>query len=84
MITVDVPADSGIKTIAELHKKFSEAVMKKDELLLNFSSVEKVDLSVIQLVYASMKQAKKNGTVLKFRGLSPELKKQFKLCGMIK
>jgi hypothetical protein len=51
MITLD--SDIGIKKIQVLYDSIRNEFKKSDEVIIDFSNVDRVDLSVIQLVIAA-------------------------------
>jgi anti-anti-sigma factor len=80
-MTVIFDNSAGIRTAAALQKKLIEG-MKKGDLTCDLTSVERIDCSIAQLLIAAMKEAKKNGTKVRIRGVSQKVKDQFELCGL--
>lgn len=85
MKTLVIDEDIGIKKINSFKELLVETMKKNNEILLNFHKVRRLDLSVIQVIIAAMKEAKIKNKKLKLKGLvSVEIKKQFSICGLIK
>lgn len=80
-MTIVFDKSSGIRTAAVLQKKMIEG-MKEGDLTCDLSTVERIDCSIAQLLIAAMREAKKNGTKVKIKGVSREVKDQFELCGL--
>ncbi len=80
MITLD--RDIGVKTIQELHAAVLDEFKKNDEILIDFSKVERVDLSVVQLIIAAGREAKNTGKTLKLKSLQRSVKFQMQMCAL--
>jgi anti-anti-sigma factor len=80
-MTVVFDTSAGIKTASVLHKQLIEG-MKKGDLTCDLSSVDRIDCSIAQLLIAAMREARKNGTRVRIKGVSKNVKDQFELCGL--
>ena len=78
-----VDSNVGIKNI----KKFQASLMEEleteeKEIVLDFSDVKRVDLSVVQLIISAGRTARKSGKNIKLKYVSDEVKLQMHLCGL--
>jgi anti-anti-sigma regulatory factor len=73
-----------VEKAAALRSEISAALRKGDSVSLDFSSVEDMDLSCLQVLYASLVAAKASGKRLRFAGLlSDRLAERLKACGFL-
>jgi anti-anti-sigma factor len=80
-MTVVFDSSVGIRSVAVLRKQLLEG-MEKGDLTCDLSSVERIDCSIAQLLIAAMREARKNGTKVRIKGVSQKVKDQFELCGL--
>lgn len=80
MIRLD--SDIGVKTIKSIHAAVMDELDRNDELLIDFSDVERIDCSVAQLVIALGRAAKMTGKTVKLKGVQRSVKYQMQLCGI--
>jgi anti-anti-sigma regulatory factor len=81
---VHVPEDVSVKKVKEFYLGLREAMKGGDELVLDFSAVNRVDLAVMQVLLAMSRECRKEKIILKIKAASEELKNQMRICGMIK
>lgn len=72
----------GVKKVKELHAAILDEFEKNDEVLIDFTDVERVDLSVVQLVMASGRVAKSTGKTVKLKSVPRFIKYQMQICGI--
>jgi anti-anti-sigma regulatory factor len=75
---------AGIRNAKKIQSELLEIMDRNEDLSVNFSAVRKIDLSVAQLMIAAQKESKKRNLSFHLTGLSPEVKRQFTLCGVLK
>lgn len=80
MIKLD--SDIGVKKIKELHAAILDELNSNDEVLMDFSGVERVDCSVAQLIMASGRAAKAAGKTIKLKSVPRFVKYQMQICGI--
>lgn len=80
MITLD--SDIGIKKIQVLYDSIRDEFKKSDEVIIDFSNVDRADLSVIQLVIAAGREAKSTGKTLKLKSMQRSIKYQMQICAL--
>jgi anti-anti-sigma regulatory factor len=74
-----------IDKAAALKDELSAALSKGENLLLNLSEVEELDLSCLQVIYAAHAQAKTSGCSLHFSGQAPEsVVSRLVACGFLR
>lgn len=76
--------DAGVKTIKLLHQTLADALDAESEIVLDFSNVKRLDLAVVQLIYAAGKEARRNNKALKMKSVSEAVKRQMWLGGLMK
>lgn len=81
-MVIELSANIGIKNITELYDNIRSAIDNGCEIILDFSKVKRIDLSVLQVLLVANKRAMQNNKELKFRSLSEQVKKQLMLGGM--
>ncbi|HEY1405874.1 MAG TPA: STAS domain-containing protein [Spirochaetota bacterium] len=74
----------GVRTIAKVKDEILMLFEKNEDLTLDMGAVRRIDLSVGQLVISVQKEGKKRGVSVRLAGISPELKTQLSLCGVIR
>ncbi len=84
MTTIDLKGDLSVANAEDLRKMFKAALQKKTEVTVNVSSLEDIDVSIIQLVYALVTGLLKEKRELIFSGtFSPTVKKRLYSVGLI-
>jgi anti-anti-sigma regulatory factor len=76
--------NSSVKTVQALKLKLIDAVLEKEDISIDFSSVSRLDLAVLQLIMAAVKSARQHGTKVKFKNVSESIRTQFELAGLMK
>ncbi len=72
----------GIKHVRKFYGNLKEEYKSGIELIIDFKSVKRVDLSIVQVLTAVVRMARKDGRVVKFKSLSEDVKNQMILCGL--
>ncbi len=76
-----VPEDVGIKNIRSFYDKIKEMMKGTDGIVLDFSGVRSVHLSVTMVVMAALREAKRTGRIIKLKNLKEDVRRQFFLSG---
>ncbi len=84
MFIIDVDSDVGVKNIQEFQSMLGESLMHDDSIVLDFSNVGRIDLSVVQVVAAALRESRKTQKSLKFKGINETVKNQFRISGLIR
>lgn len=81
-MNIGIESNIGIKNIHGLYKQLQETMDEQEEnITLDFSQVERVDLSVITVIKAAYRDLRKAGKQLRMRNVSQAVKDQFYLSG---
>ncbi|MDY6935465.1 MAG: STAS domain-containing protein [Spirochaetota bacterium] len=84
MRVIELSEEIGIKRIREFYSQLSDVLSKESEITLDFSRVVRVDLSVVQVIMAALRESRKSEKKIMLKSLSRDVKKQFQLSGMMK
>jgi anti-anti-sigma regulatory factor len=79
---IKLEPDIGVKKIKELHAAILDEFKKSDEVLIDFTDIERVDLSVVQLIMASGRAARYGGKTIKLKSVPRFVKYQMQICGI--
>ncbi len=80
MIILD--EDIGIKKIKEFHGSIRKEMDANNEVIVDFSKVKRIDLSLVQVILSAGRVARKRGKALKLKGVSDTVKFQMQICGL--
>ncbi len=84
MATIELREDVGVKNIKEFYNELMMLLQGQEEIVLDFSQVRHVDLSLAQVLMAAHKIARKDNKVIKLKRVSQELKEQMQIAGLSK
>ena len=76
--------NAGVRTIGTMKDDLLALLDKGGGVTIDFAAVKRLDLSVVQVVIAAQKEAKKRRQTVRLAGLGADVKKQLFLCGVIK
>ena len=76
--------NAGVRTIGTMKSELLALLDRGEGVTIDFSAVKRLDLSVVQVVIAAQKEAKKRHQQIRLAGLSEEVKRQLFLCGVVK
>ncbi len=80
--TIEMKGELSIQNAEELHNIFLSALQKKGDILLDFSNLEDIDVSTIQLIYSMYISCKDHK--LEVKGpIAPQVKQRLYTCGLI-
>ena len=80
MIILD--QDISVKKIADFHANVLKSLEDDDEVVIDFSNVERVDCSLVQVIIAAGRKAKIEGKTIKLKSLPRPVKYQMQVCGL--
>lgn len=84
-VTIDLGVSGTVETVRELHQEIRNSLKESDAVMLQTASLERVDLSLIQLIYAARREALKKKKVLALADpVSPRLIEVLKDGGFIR
>lgn len=82
MTTIEMKGELSIQNAEELHSIFLSALQKKGDILLDFSKLEDIDVSIIQLVY-SLYESSKGHKLIVQGPFTRQIKQRLFICGLI-
>jgi anti-anti-sigma regulatory factor len=71
-----------VKQAERIHRDFIRELDEKDEIIMDFSPVKRIDLSIAQLIIAAGREARKTGKVIRLKGVSDHVRWQMNVCGL--
>jgi anti-anti-sigma regulatory factor len=71
-----------IKNSKKFYDDFAEEFKKGDEIVMDFSQVKRIDLSIVQIIVAAGRKARQEGKTIKLKSVLPEVKDQMMFCGL--
>jgi len=77
-----VDKDVGVKNINNFYFALREEVEGNTQVVLDFSDSARIDSSAAQVILAALKKVKELDKIIRFVGVSPDLKKLFMLSGI--
>jgi ABC-type transporter Mla MlaB component len=83
MGTIVLSENISIRNIKDFHREVCQALGGEGEIEIDCAGVQRVDLSVMQVILALARECRARKKVLKIKGTSKLLKEQMKLCGII-
>ncbi|ANM12183.1 MULTISPECIES: STAS domain-containing protein [unclassified Rhizobium] len=63
--SINLPKALSIRTVSELYSKFTDAIRAKDTITISIPESAEADLSFVQLIESSRRQAKAEGKTFK-------------------
>lgn len=84
MIKIDLKEDLSIKSIKGFYGEVGEAIKGKDEVILDFSNIERLDLSIIQVIMSALGEVRAAGRAMRFKGVPAGVRNQLNICGLLK
>ncbi len=82
MKVIELHEETGIKSIKRFYIDLIETLKQESELVLDFSRVKRIDLSLAQILMAARRLAKSDNKMLKLRNVSAEVRKQLQITGL--
>jgi anti-anti-sigma regulatory factor len=79
---IELHEETGIKNIKDFYINLIETLKGESELILDFSRVKRIDLSLAQILMAVRRLAKSDNKILKLRNVSAEVRKQLQIAGL--
>ncbi len=74
--------DLSIKTAKTFYESLKKELQEKDRVNLDFSNVNRIDLSIIQVIIAAGREARDQDKVLQMKGVPVEIRNQMHICGL--
>ncbi len=83
-MVIELKEDTGVKNIKKLYSQMKKVLKNGSEIILDFSKVRRIDLSVAQLLIAAGRESHKNGKKIMLKSVSEDIKKQLFISGFAK
>jgi len=74
--------ECSVKKVKSLYNELKLELEKEPEVFVDFSSVKRVDLSVVQLIISAAREARLRGKTIKLKGVNDHVKHQFQTGGL--
>ena len=84
MFIIEIDEFVNVKRIKQFADEVSTVFSTEKEIILDFTKAKRLDLSVVQVILSLLKSAKEKKKTIKFKGVNDTIKKQLKLCGVIR
>jgi anti-anti-sigma regulatory factor len=79
---IELHEETGIKNIKKFYIDLIETLKVESELVIDFSKIKRIDLSVAQMLMAAGRLVKSDNKILKLRNVSAEVRKQLQIAGL--
>ncbi len=84
MIEIRLDKSAGIRNISLLYEEMKKNVQRGEDIRIDFSELESLDLSMIQLLISARKSLRLSGKKMLFSNVSEAVKNQMKMTGIIR
>lgn len=84
MFMIEIDEFVSIKHIRQFANDVATVLSTQKQIVLDFTKSRRLDLSVVQVILSLLKTAKQQNKTVKFKGVNDTIKKQLKLCGVIR
>lgn len=84
MKTIVLKENIEIKNIRKFYRDLADVLVDADDVMLDFARVERIDLSLAQVLMAAGRIAKSDNKVLKIKNVSAEVRKHLQIAGLVK
>ncbi len=74
--------DISIKYAAQFYQDIKNELGDEEKVILDFSNVKRIDLSIAQIIVAAGREAKDIGKSVKLKSVSDTVKHQLQICGL--
>ncbi|HOO72507.1 MAG TPA: STAS domain-containing protein [Spirochaetota bacterium] len=79
---IELKENTSVKNIGSVYKQIGTELDKSDDVLLDFSRLNRLDLSVIQLIIAAARYAREQGKTIRLKSVSEQIRWQLEMCGI--
>jgi anti-anti-sigma regulatory factor len=80
----ELPENLSVKNIKDFYVRLGNGIRNESEIILDFTNVRRVDLSVVQVLMAANRDFAKKGKQIKLKSVSENIKNQLHLAGFLK
>jgi anti-anti-sigma regulatory factor len=83
-VVIQLREDLGIRNIKDFFSQLKTAMSDEADLILDFSNLRRLDLSVVQVIMAANRELLKKGKKIILKSASKDVKKQLFISGFAK
>ncbi|HOJ29260.1 MAG TPA: STAS domain-containing protein [Spirochaetota bacterium] len=84
MYIIEVDEFVNVKHIKQFADEVMTVLRTEKDIVIDFTKSKRLDLSVVQVILSLLKTARQLNKTVKFKGVNDTVKKQLKLCGVIR
>ncbi|MEW6526434.1 MAG: STAS domain-containing protein [Spirochaetota bacterium] len=84
MYIIEVDEFVNVKHVKQFADEVLTVLRTEKDIVIDFTKSKRLDLSVVQVILSLLKTAKQLNKTVKFKGVNDTIKKQLKLCGVIR
>ncbi|HXK64888.1 MAG: STAS domain-containing protein [Spirochaetes bacterium] len=84
MYIIEVDEFVNVKHIKQFADEVITVLRTEKDIVIDFTKSKRLDLSVVQVILSLLKTARQLNKTVKFKGVNDTVKKQLKLCGVIR
>ena len=84
MYIIEVDEFVNIKHVKQFADEVITVLRTEKDIIIDFTKSKRLDLSVVQVILSLLKTARQLNKTVKFKGVNDTIKKQLKLCGVIR
>lgn len=84
MYIIEVDEFVNVKHIKQFADEVMTVLRTEKDIVIDFTKSKRLDLSVVQVILSLLKTARQLNKTVKFKGVNDTIKKQLKLCGVIR
>ncbi len=84
MFIIEIDEFVNIKRIRQFTDEVKTVLDTQNDIVIDFTKSKRLDLSVVQVILSLLRSARQLNKTVKFKGVNDTIKKQLKLCGVIR
>ncbi len=84
MFIIEIDEFVNIKRIRQFTDEVKTVLDTQNDIVIDFTKSKRLDLSVVQVILSLLRSARQLNKTVKFKGVNDTIKKQLKLCGIIR
>ncbi|MEJ5362053.1 MAG: STAS domain-containing protein [Spirochaetota bacterium] len=84
MYIIEVDEFVNVKHVKQFADEALTVLRTEKDIVIDFTKSKRLDLSVVQVILSLLKTARQLNKTVKFKGVNDTIKKQLKLCGVIR
>jgi anti-anti-sigma regulatory factor len=80
-MVIELDEDIGVKNIRKLYLQLKEIIHKEPDIILDLKKVKRIDLSLVQVIFAVNRELMKKERMIMLKSVSKEIREQLYLAG---